>query len=38
MNDERRTVRTMGNTFAHASERADAMQAARAEDQEVGQR
>ena len=28
----------MRNTLAHASERADAVQAARAEDQEVGQR
>jgi len=38
MHDEHRTVRTMGNTLAHASECADTVQAAGTEDQKVGQR
>ena len=38
MNDERRAVRAMGNTLAHASERADTVQAAGTEDQKVGKR
>ena len=38
MNDERGTVRAMGNALADAPECADTMQAARTQDQEVGMR